>query len=105
MAVNNCHMLQYRADKGLTTEQSPDISQPRMVVPPPQKEPPAESNPGSSPTPAGFQPGTLLSQKLQKFGGAIQSKIHPALVTVSHGTSHVYSWLPPGVNCALLRNV
>ena len=82
MAVNNSHMLQYRAEKG--TEQSPTVSQPNIAVAPPVA-------PQKTPTPTSsslsLQTSSLLQQRPQKFGGLLQSKVHPsALVTISHGT-------------------
>lgn len=84
MAVNNCHMLQYRAEKGTQPDQSHPVSQPNIAVPPPvtlQRNSSFTRNLQTSSSPV-----ALLQQKPQKFGGVLQSKVHPsALVTISHG--------------------
>lgn len=81
MAVNNCHMLQYRAEHVGQSEQSPTVSQPILAVPAP-----GAGQLGASQASMTLQTSSLLQQKPQRFGGLLQSKVHPsALVTISHG--------------------
>lgn len=95
MAVNNCHMLQYRPGRAGQSEQSPTVSQPKLAVLPPVAEN------GPSQAAMNLQTSNVLQpQKPQKFGGSLQSKVHPsAFVTISHGELKQAVCTAESINC------